>query len=147
MTEDSKEYGLYSQIINDIYACVPADEASNIADKLSELISCMEVKYTTGAVLIAIERNEHIDKHHRTIEHDIEYNSEGQLLLGASILIAPDGTLGTTEYEMLCPDGWDPKIWEKMWKKELKDRKIIAGSLIAADIDMNLRIALCTGKG
>jgi len=33
------------------------------------------------------------------------------------------------------PKGWDHKIWEKMCHKNYKKRLIIAGALIAAEID------------
>lgn len=80
----------------------------------------------SGIELIAQEREEQIHKHGRTIGHDVLQNKHGQLVKGAECLLA-----GTT----LRPMGWNEQIYEKMRKKAYKDRLIIAGALIAAEID------------
>ena len=33
------------------------------------------------------------------------------------------------------PHGWNPVFWKKMIDKDYKDRLVIAGALIAAEID------------
>jgi len=92
----------------------------------------------TGIELIAIERKEQIEKHGRSIEKDKLENDKGQLGAGASLL-AIDFPLGCLETEDVIenhkPDGWSQEIWEKMCNKSYKERLIIAGALIAAEID------------
>ncbi len=84
----------------------------------------------TGIELIAKERQEQIEKHGRTLAHDKEININGELLIAARRLIArSDGAYPTP------PNGWDKTIWDKMLAKSHKDRLIIAGALIAAEID------------
>ena len=56
------------------------------------------------------------------------YNTEEQLRIGALRLIHEKGNPDT-------PYGWDKKIWQHMTNKPLKERLIIAGALIAAEID------------
>ena len=84
----------------------------------------------TGIELIAIEREEQIEKHHRTIENDVINNTKGQLAKGAASLI---------HYKLILrepqPEGWDGEIFEYMRMKGYKERLIIAGALIAAEID------------
>ena len=82
----------------------------------------------TGAELIAIERQEQIEKHGRTVERDLNENKFSQLI---------DGAIG-----LLCeprpndkPSHWDSTLWTKMKNKPYKERLIIAGALIAAELD------------
>lgn len=42
----------------------------------------------SGIELIAKERQEQIEKHGRTIEHDVENNDNEQLAMGAEMLLA-----------------------------------------------------------
>lgn len=93
----------------------------------------------TGIELIAIERQEQIEKHGRTIEQDVELNSgfEKPLTKAASALTVEYGN--ALAAEAMKPRGWDDKIWQKMMGKSYKDRLVIAGALIAAEIDrMNM---------
>ncbi len=87
----------------------------------------------TGIELIAIERKEQIEKHNRSIQWDEHVNPDGQLSRAASLLCAEDRH--TMEPEEWLPEGWDMDIWVKMWNKPHKERLIIAGALIAAEID------------
>lgn len=87
----------------------------------------------TGVELIAIERAEQVDKHGRTIGKDLVHNNKFQLALAASWLVAPD-IFENDAFEH-CPDGWDEIIWNKMCAKGYHDRLVIAGALIAAEID------------
>lgn len=90
----------------------------------------------TGIELIAKERQEQIEKHGRTIESDVNCNNHYQLSQAASLLI---GEVLIEDYEAspseMCPSEWDEGIWEKMCRKPYKDRLIIAGALIAAELD------------
>lgn len=82
------------------------------------------------AELIAQERKEQIEKHRRSIENDAQFNTSFQLIDGAKKLLFSGSRHGTTE-----PPGWDIQIWMKMVTKPYKERLIIAGALIAAEID------------
>lgn len=91
----------------------------------------------TGIELIAEERSEHPSKHGRTILDDVQNNDRGQLALAAGFLInscdlseEPEDLI--REY---CPPGWDEEIWLKMTRKTYKKRIIIAGSLLAGELD------------
>ncbi|MBP6566066.1 MAG: hypothetical protein KA270_02800 [Saprospiraceae bacterium] len=85
----------------------------------------------TGIELIAQERAEQIEKHGRTIKSDVEYNSHCELSDGARLLLT-----GINELErVIPPHNWDREIWDKMISKPYKERLIIAGALIAAEID------------
>lgn len=92
----------------------------------------------TGIELIAQERKEQIRKHGRTIEKDVAENANKQLGEAASML--------ALDYPFICleaddvvenhrPKDWDENLWEKMVNKSYKERLVIAGALIAAEID------------
>jgi len=82
----------------------------------------------SGVELIAIERQEQIEKHDRTIESDVLENLDYQLADAARLIMWP-----RIVYEK--PRGWNQRIWQKMVEKAYKERLIIAGALIAAEID------------
>lgn len=86
----------------------------------------------TGIELIAQERKEQIEKHGRTVLQDVNFNKHHQLINGAIALIESNGPRGM---ERNCPKNWDFSIWKKMVGKPYKERLIIAGALIAAEID------------
>lgn len=85
----------------------------------------------TGIELIAKERQEQIDKHGRTIISDVFENRDGDLATGARALIE------TFDFPFLdgFPVRWGKDSCEKMANKSYKERLIIAGALIAAEID------------
>ena len=83
----------------------------------------------SGAELIAKERLEQINKHGRTVESDLRDNKFSQLIDGAM------GILMTNRSQRDIPDFWSPEIWQKMIDKPYKERLIISGALIAAEID------------
>lgn len=85
----------------------------------------------TAIQLIAKERNEQIKKHGRSIEDDAVENSYGQLIDGAINLMKEEFN------DRKKPYRWDKKIWEKMRAKPPLQRYIIAGALIAAQIDVD----------
>lgn len=86
----------------------------------------------TGIELITQERKEQIEKHGRTIINDVNFNKRHQLCKGAIALIESNEPRGM---EANCPRDWDISIWQKMVRKPYKERLIIAGALIAAEID------------
>lgn len=78
----------------------------------------------TGIELIAIERQEQVEKHGFTTKSDLQY-SEGELIQVARFC------LGIDEY----PDNWDLNVGERISKKPHLKQLIIAGALISAEID------------
>lgn len=82
-----------------------------------------------GVQLIDKERREQVEKHGRTLTHDIVENTFNQLTDGAMMLLMED------RQKMNKPSNWDKEIWLKMINKPYKERLIISGALIAAEID------------
>ena len=91
----------------------------------------------TGIELIAKERQEQIKKHGRTIKSDVIFNRNFQLMDAAEILLCHDscGYNSPEEDKDFPPMNWDINIWGKMVRKPTKERLIISGALIAAEID------------
>lgn len=88
----------------------------------------------TGIELIAEERKEQIEKHGRTIQWDVDKNDNGQLTEGAAYILSQSFSYpGPSDDD--CPSGWDPDLWLKMLGKPEKERLIIVGALIAAELD------------
>ena len=83
----------------------------------------------SGIELIAIEREEQFKKHGRTISDDAIQNSEGELVVGALELLMPTSTANH------FPSHWDKNIVAKMVAKTRKERLVIAGAFICAEID------------
>lgn len=99
----------------------------------------------TGIELISEERNKQIEKHQYSIENDLLLNDLWQLTDASNKLLDPprrcfDGvsmSLGSirTNNDKEPPIGWNEESWSKLLTKEYKERLIIAGALIAAEID------------
>lgn len=89
----------------------------------------------TGIELIAQERKEQIEKHERTIKNDILKNGAGQLLSAAIHILGRSSVFDFDGTEDFVPVDWQSDIYNKMNEKGYKQRLIIAGALIAAEID------------
>ena len=88
---------------------------------------CDDVKsIKTGVELIANERKDQKEKHGFDAEHDADHASE-DLTLAAIYLLTNDN-----DY---YPADWHLIYKEKFDKKDRKDKLIVAGALIAAEID------------
>ncbi|MCD7973240.1 MAG: hypothetical protein LUG18_11355 [Candidatus Azobacteroides sp.] len=86
----------------------------------------------TGIELIFQERKKQLQLHGKKDKNDIEINKDGQLADAAEALICKDWL----EKEGLNPpDGWNLNAWQKLLDKSYKERLIIAGAFIAAEID------------
>lgn len=85
----------------------------------------METKKMTGIELIAKEREEQIKKHGYDENHDEEHK-DGQII-EAVIAVLDINCMG-------FPYGWED-FNEKVTMKPYKEKLIIAGALIAAEID------------
>ena len=112
-----------------------ADASETLFPKLSDYLNGCDY-IADGAMLIAKERREQIEKHGRTIKNDRKTNSEGQLSFGAALLCCKEPYKfydPTRDYGK--PKGWNKQIWVRMVSKTYKERLIIAGALIAAEID------------
>lgn len=83
----------------------------------------------TGIELIAAERQEQIKKHGRTVQLDVMQNSNKQLSKGAHELLHEHPS------NMGFPKEWDKAIVHRMASKPYKERLVIAGALIAAELD------------
>lgn len=86
----------------------------------------------TGIELIAIERNEQLAKHGRTVLDDNLTNQEYQLAIAAAKLLAYPADV---KDHAVPPKGWNVDVYKKMHSKPYAQRLIIAGALIAAEID------------
>src|SRR6478736_2572402 len=98
----------------------------------------------TGVELIAIERQEQIEKHGYTVElADLnpQWYNDYQLSRVASLLCSPE----TGNLSKVCPidtaiafgyiENWDADWLRYTANKPYKERLIIAGALLAAEID------------
>jgi len=90
-----------------------------------------------GIELIAQERQEQIEKHGRDSGHDAQHNDDFQLSHAASWLVSESWGCNSVEdvIEDQCPIGWNKDIWAKMVGKTYRERLIIGGALIAAELD------------
>lgn len=88
-----------------------------------------------GIELIAKEREEQIKKHGRTVEQDVKYNNYNQLSIFASTLCSVETENIDLENVDFVPQDWANYQAEYMLKKTYKERLIIAGALICAEID------------
>jgi len=86
----------------------------------------------TGGELIATERQEQILKHNRTVLKDTEVNDNGELIMAAKAMLNQKEDFITVGD---FPASWDKYACEKMAAKRYKERLVIAGALIAAEID------------
>lgn len=86
--------------------------------------------------MIATERQKQIDKHGFTAEHHVnhpEYYEDKQLNVAAATLLLQDLTPEETCSDV--PKNWDYSWFTNIMERPLKERLIIAGALIAAELD------------
>jgi len=82
-----------------------------------------------GIIAMLNERNDQINKHGYTAHNDVLYNQNGELVVAARALM-----------KELCaphdfPEKWDKAVVRKMVLKPYTDRLVIAGALLAAEVD------------
>lgn len=89
----------------------------------------------TGIELIAIERQEQIEKHSYTIMRDVAYNSSPTgpfKMLPFKIVVGNlMGIIGGVPY----PENWSEEAIDKMRSKTELEKLITAGAFICAEID------------
>ena len=100
---------------------IPDDRVANFA------WAGVKPKIMTGVELIAQERLEQKVKHGRSVKFDAEQNGNLELAEAAVALI--------TQNVSVMPEDWDQTICNYMLRKSYKDRLVIAGALIAAELD------------
>jgi len=86
----------------------------------------------TGIEEIAKERKKQISEEHKSAEFDVLVNSESQLLSAALLLPLAHFRKNNDEY---CPEGWNLQEWRELCCKPQRERLILAGALLAAEID------------
>lgn len=88
-------------------------------------------QWKLGLRKIKQERREQIEKHGKSILHDIGHYQKGQLATAARVMMQTE----IVAPYVAAPDGWDRDTWSRMCGKEYIDRLVIAGALISAEID------------
>lgn len=100
--------------------------------KVNEIQNMFKPKKLSGVELISKERQHQIDKHGFTAEHHAlnseKWYSKNQLMEASVKIGAP------VPYNS-APENWDEEWFKKLCDKPYKDRLIIAGALIAAELD------------
>jgi hypothetical protein len=86
-----------------------------------------------GIELIAKERQEQQEKHGISVKNDAQFNSIMQFNGLPALPLAVVGLLDDSFQQV--PKNWDKKRLEHMRSKPYKEKLIIAGALIAAEID------------
>jgi len=86
-----------------------------------------------GIELITKERQEQLEKHGISVKNDAQFNSIMQF---NGIYVIPIAVIGILDDSFQhAPAHWDKKMLDKIRKKSYKERLIIAGAFIAAEID------------
>lgn len=94
----------------------------------------MSNRTINGMMAIQLERRDQLTKHGRTIEQDVEQNTMHQLIEAATALLEL-GHFTNTDLLVTLPINWNLETWTHMMGKPYKERLVIAGALIAAEID------------
>lgn len=89
----------------------------------------------TGIELIATERSEQIEKHGYHLTHDVKHHDGGELIIAAEAII--DHITSDSEIDEIgsFPASWEDAYCFKILRKSKIDKLVIAGALIAAEID------------
>ena len=86
-----------------------------------------------GIELIAKERQEQLEKHDISVKNDVQFNS---LAIYNGLPALPIAAIGVLDDRFgYFPSHWNGTMYDKMRNKTYKERLIIAGALIGAEID------------
>ncbi|MBD8081110.1 hypothetical protein [Chryseobacterium caseinilyticum] len=91
---------------------------------------------TPGIQELAAERQKQIDKHGFTAEHHVnhpEWYENKQLIVAAASLLLQDLTPEQASGDF--PENWDEKWFADLLSRSEAERVIIAGALLAAELD------------
>lgn len=97
---------------------------------------------TIGVKLIATERQKQIDKHGFTAEHHAkhpEWYEQGQLKQASATMILFD--VMPDDLFLEVPENWDKDWFYKLLTRSPFERLVIAGALIAAELDRLTELA------
>lgn len=91
--------------------------------------------------LIIAEREKQINKHGRTVAHDVEFNKDRQLAYGAAALLTCDQEDDDVE-KMLThfPPSWDKDICRNMLVNTWKDRVKKSAAIMLAELERIIEI-------
>lgn len=138
--EDERWETINIDLTNALYGL---DKEENLKDKLDknnlELLTkifSLITPNTIGTQLISAERQKQIDKHGFTAEHHVnhpEWYESDQLKQAAITIILQD--LMPHDLVSEVPENWDSHWFADLLDREPKERLIIAGALIAAELD------------
>lgn len=93
----------------------------------NEAFTSIEKEPCTGLELIAKERQEQIEKHGYTVEHDKAVNANNELLQAANALL----------FDGQWPSNWNSEAIQHMMDKPLYEKVLIVGAWMAAWCDSN----------
>ena len=135
--EDDRWETINIHLTNALYSLDKEENLKNRLDKdnlelLEKIFPLITNQNTVGIQLISAERQKQIEKHGFTAEHHVnhpEWYDQNQLIYAANVL---------AKQETRTP--WTPANWDQRWFNNLverphRDRLIIAGALIAAELD------------
>jgi hypothetical protein len=117
----------YSMIIMDFSQPETDQDIATFLKETREFIDQLKRNRMTGVEKIAQERLEQKIKHHRSVKSDYELNPDYQLATAAEAILAGN-------IDKMPPD-WDMNQCQRFLSRPYEDRLIIAGALIAAEID------------
>lgn len=89
----------------------------------------------SGINSIVKERDEQLNKHCVSVADDAEFNDEDQLISAVLRLLIPRKDKVAEVSLMNPPKNWNKHIWRRIASKGYRERLVIAGALIAAEID------------
>ena len=99
---------------------------------LEKIFPLITNQNTVGIQLISAERQKQIEKHGFTAEHHVshpEWYDKDQLIYAANVLAKKESRTPWT------PANWDQRWFNNLVERPHRDRLIIAGALIAAELD------------
>ena len=102
-------------------------EMKDLLKRADNYLNKVKQSNMAGINLISQECFNQRINHGHTIQKDFEENMNGQLVQAAQALLE-----GDIEW---MPKSWDNEICKKLISKPFKERLVIAGALIAAEID------------
>lgn len=109
------------------------DQERKNADRMDPVYYSGVDPMKTGDELITAERDRQVEMG-RTIAYDLGVNSNEELERMAIVLLRPG--IATLVPGMI-PEHWNKATVERMVNKPMQQRRVIAGALIAAQIDVD----------
>lgn len=116
--------------MNDLVSNTEPPPSPITEEEAKVTITSTKEKQLIGAGIIQIqkEREEQVRKHGNSLDSDVANNGDGQLAEGARMLLME-------EPPEKPPKHWSETRWNHMRSKPYKNRLVIAGALVAAELD------------